>query len=200
MKRDASKLLIWTVATSSVILLSACHQQHDMTGGSSDGHYKSSYFDVGHFDVLDASEASVANIDIENSKPGEEFKVEDKHVHLLKLRLKLTGDKSGSLTLKANEIYVVATNQQPNSYWLAISFFSNVTFTNVMGTASLNINRTILNVDGKTISVSEIDPDTGLQFDFTPGQTTEAELLFNGIDKSEAAAVHFGSVASVNLK
>jgi hypothetical protein len=186
-------LFLLAVGMIVIVQSTACKQKQGNTTTP-----LTAYFDIGHLEILDVSDANVANVDFGSSKPGSaDVKALGQPVPLLKLRLKLTGDKTGSLTLQANQLCVETTNGESRCGWLAAKFFANAFATS----NKVGIGAAMFLVDGKAISLRAFDPDTQeLRFDLKPGESTEAELIFNGLHKSQASSFHFGAIAVINLK
>jgi hypothetical protein len=111
----------------------------------------------------------------------------------IKLRLQLTGDKDGTLNIKANQIFIETTKTNYLCNWSIIQFFPNAK-------TQASIDMTTVQVGDQFLMLKFIDKSAELVFDFKAGEQNEAELLFWGVDKSQAIAFHFGTFPTAKIK
>lgn len=131
---------------------------------------------------------SVAKFDISEAS---DFKCGDSTG--LKLHLKLTGNMDTNLTIHANEIRIETKKGDYSNSWKFTQFFSNVK-------TKAQVQMTTLQIDNTYPMVQWVDDDAELIFELKAGQESEADLLFFGVDKSQAKSFHFGSIPAVKIK
>jgi hypothetical protein len=185
-KPSNTRLFMAMIAVSAIQLM-ACQ-------GSDGPAFKTAHFEYGRLDILEATDVTVSSVvDILPTGP----KISDQHDPALKLRLRLTGDRSGNLSLRVDQLCVESTKGENRCKWAWLTMFENATPKG----APIEIGAQLLQVNDKIFSVRQLLPDSSeMDFTFKPGETSEAELLFAGVDRARAASFHFGAYASVRMR
>lgn len=135
--------------------------------------------------VQQSGSAHIELLETHGSKSG--------NVPILRIRLKLVGDKDGRLKLRANQVCITLTDGAKKCNWLFVQFFSGVQ-------TIADIQTTTVHVDDSYPLVHWVDGNAELNFDIKAGMQNEAQLLFGGVDISRANSLSFGMLAPVKIK
>ena len=165
----------------------------ELTGCHGEQGYRTASFDGGRVDILEASDVKAADVGFSNNGSPQ---ISDHQVTILKVHVKLTGDKETRVTMLANQLCVETTKSESKCKWGALTFFANA------GTTSghQEISHSIVQIDGQLLRVVSVPAATELSFALKPRETNEAELIFSDVTKAQAKALHFGSMTAVRMK
>jgi TonB family protein len=124
--------------------------------------------------------------------------------------VKLSSNKSESISIHANEICIVTTKQENICDWSYIDFFSMVSTNANIDVTTLRLKSCMTpmpiascpaNMVGYSFPlVNFFGGDAELKFELVEGSTSGAVLLFNGVDEAHAAFFRLGSVASAKVR
>ncbi len=110
----------------------------------------------------------------------------------IKLHLRLTCDKNETLKIHANELSIDRKKGDSVCNWDFLNFFSNA--------KAKSFTMTTLQIDDGYYNVGRVDYDAELILDLKAGLETEAEILFFGLDKSQAKSFHFGANSAIKIR